>query len=786
MIDGTRLIAEQLALQGPKRFDLGHGRSTLLVPGRSSPIGTDPACRSSLDGVWRCLRWPFPKPEAELVGLSVNSDLWPLVRQPGPVFFADPEADVSRIPNWDRVTLAHLDPDDGAILRRKFVLPPSWKGYRLRLRFDGIYPGGRIYLNGSFLGEHLSGLTPVEFDVTERVSPGHPAVVAVRLVRKHGFVQLDMPRHALEFTGLSQPAWMEAVPPLYLEDHHLVGVLSEDLREGRVAGPVHLRNTTARSVEASLRVELISPHRRSVASFSARVSVRAGASALVPVRLATSPVGLWNDEFPYLYELHLEVCADSLPPHRLAWKVGFRRLDLSPDGPRLNGKPVKFRGVNHLTFHPLTGLYTPPAWLRRNLRLMKRANVNAIRTHFLGPRVLADLCNELGLYLLQELPIDWGTHYIHDPEWMGPILTRLEGGVRRDRHQPSVMVWCIGNENLPESDTVADDGWNHLHICDRFVKTLDPHRPTMFPPPGPANRLRGVFELRVGDIADTHYSFRLAREFRRTGRVINPRAWDGTLETTTREEALQRGWSGVWFSSEYGLFNMIPDLMNAPYLSRIADVEENPLSGRTTLQVFLDRMRREWGFMRSDPTCLGGAYFPWLCAGAGKGREGNPWGWVRWGEDADWGVVTADLLPKPFFWALRVVYSPVWFPRRLGWRPGQQDLRFRTTNQCNAIDLAHCTLRTMMTGGGQWMGQMRLFRDIPISCPPGETRTVRIPIWHPPALRSLERGIAIVCRCILLDPRGFRYLTHDILVVPQLARRARTSKIPVGPDATDE
>ena len=122
----------------------------------------------------------------------------------------------------------------------------------------------------------------------------------------------------------------------------------------------------------------------------------------------------------------------------------------------------------------------------------------------------------------------------------------------------------------------------------------------------------------------------------------------------------------MWFSSEYGIANLMPDLLHAPYGDIINDVPEDPDSGRSTLEVFTDRLRREWGFMRGDPTCLGGAYFPWLCGAAGD----NPWGWTVWAEDNDWGVVTADLLPKPFFWALRVLFSPVWFPERLTWCRG--------------------------------------------------------------------------------------------------------------------
>ena len=67
--------------------------------------------------------------------------------------------------------------------------------------------------------------------------------------------------------------------------------------------------------------------------------------------------------------------------------------------------------------------------------------------------------------------------------------------------------------------------------------------------------------------------------------------------------------------------NMMPDLLNAPYLS-VIDEQEELLTEKSSLQVFTDRLRREWGFMRHEPTCLGGAYFPWMCSGIRRaGRQ---------------------------------------------------------------------------------------------------------------------------------------------------------------------
>jgi len=314
----------------------------------------------------------------------------------------------------------------------------------------------------------------------------------------------------------------------------------------------------------------------------------------------------------------------------------------------------------------------------------------------------------------------------------------------------------------------------------------DPTRPTMFPPPGPANKIEGVFETRIGDIADIHYSFNLIREFNETNVLTNPRTWEPTFETHTREELIERGWSGVWFSSEYGIANKQPDLNSAAYLNLIADVEEDPLSAKNAQQTFIDRMHQEWGLMHDDPTCLGGAYFCWIAAGAG-----DQWGWVRWGEDADWGVLTGDLTPKPSFWAMREMFCPVRFPDRVVWEPGSKEVTIPIRNEYNAIDFSECTFRHLQTSTA-WGSMCRNFEDIKISCPPGETTMVTIAIEN---TESLDKGGTAICRFVALEPSGFRTIMADVLVLsPENAAKRKDGAnghtcnrpnipMPIGPDA---
>ncbi len=765
IVNGKEIISEQLNATEKHTVEFDDKNSTEITPVQVTPVPVEE--KLSLNGMWRVKYYPFEEEEA---AKPEDADSWQEISQPGKVFYADPLAEGKETPNWDRVKLTHIDERDGAILTRKVTVPETWNGKKVFLRFDAIFPAGIIFCNGVKLREHYSGLTVCEADVSDLVTPGKEATITVRLLRKHKFVQMDMPRHAVEFAGISQHVYLFAVEPSYVEDYRLITSLDESLTKGSIAGTVKVANPES----DALKVSLLDGEKTVAESI---VKTSPGTSGYEVVLAVDSPK-LWNDEYPNLYTVKI-----ALGGNVYEYRTGFRRLDLSPEGPKLNGSFIKFRGVNHLTFHREHGMYTPKDWLRKCLDLMKKANVNAIRTHFTGPSDFVDLCDEMGIYLLQELPIDWGTNYIHDPEWVGPALMRLEAAIRRDRHHPAVMVWSVGNENMPESATAAADGWNHLAIYDEFCHLLDPSRPTMFPPPGPANKIKGIFELRVGDIADIHYSFNLQKQFRDEGRILNPNSWEADMVEITREQALERGWSGCWFSSEYGIFNCTSDVLHGPYLSIICDKESNPLSGRSTMEEFIDRLHFEWGNMRHDPTCLGGAYFPWLCSGSGEGPEGNPWGWTRWGEDANWGVVTADLLPKPFFWALRVLFAPVWFPERITIKPGQDYFTVKVTNHYNSIDLKECTFRTQQNGGSRWISMLRQFRDVKVECAPGETAELRVPIWRDALKKALGDGNWGLCRITMLAPNGFCPVTADIILMPEELEVKDEAAMPVGPDA---
>ena len=168
-----------------------------------------------------------------------------------------------------------------------------------------------------------------------------------------------------------------------------------------------------------------------------------------------------------------------------------------------------------------------------------------------------------------------------------------------------------------------------MRLFHRFAKTLA-SPPDHVPPPGPANKIEGIFETRVGDIADTHYSCSRPPP-PRNGHHTKPMTWGKPRWGPTREEMLARGWCGVWSRRIGPIHYLRTCSTRRTYI--IADGMEDTPGGRTPNRSSSTAAPAS-GVMWEDPTCLGGAYFPWMWAPGPATRGAGP----SRGEDADWGV----------------------------------------------------------------------------------------------------------------------------------------------------
>jgi len=740
-----------------------------LIKDKQTPIVNDDFLL--LNGTWKAKKILNDKTDGD----------FSFVEQPGPILLDDPYESPDNIPNFNRVTQEHHHINDGAIVEREFTVPEKWRTKRIIIRFDGIYPAGIIYLNDEVIKEQFSGLTPIEIDITDKVHFDKENILKLRLYRRHEFVAMDMPRHASGFCGISRNITLFATEKSYIADYALKVDVENGL--GTVDGKILI---SSQDDNSGLEIILTDNEDNKIDNFS---STAASGDTAINFRLTAKNPLLWDDEVPNLYKLIFSLKSGDCC-QIFEQKIGFRHFICKDGRATINGNPVKFRGVNLLSIHHTTGMYVSEEFMRDSITMMKRANVNCIRTHFFSPEYLPRLCDEMGIYLIQELPIDWGHPYLGKNSAMNPMLLRLDVAVRRDRNFTSIMLWSIGNENMALDESEYDTLNKHLWLAKAQVTALDMQkRLHIFPPPGPANVIKGILEAKYGEVADTHYSFNLVKEFYKNKTIKNPRTWgmdvnynptDGpTFEEVSYETLKEDGWSEVWFSSEWGITNLLSDPLFAPYNVIITDNPEEPFSGKSTQNAINDRFTNEWGYMREDEHCLGGAFFAWIAP-----NVGDTWGWTKWAEDADWGIVLPDLTPKSVFWAVKNQFSPLQFSKEISYDVNAGEITFELYNGCTRFDLKDLTFYVQLSNFSTWVE--RNFFEIKCVGAPGTISKVSVPLKDKKdTLDALSKGHKIIMRIAALRPDKSRIIQADIIVSPKaenLTIKENNDELFIGPD----
>jgi beta-galactosidase len=367
--------------------------------------------------------------------------------------------------------------------RRRFDLPAEiGDAERILLRFDGVESAYRVWVNGRDIGTATGSRLVQEFDVTEALVPGEN-VVAVRVHQWSAASYLE-DQDQWWLPGIFRDVTLLARPEAGIDD---VSVLAEyDERTGSGSLALDLVASDA-AFPVSVRIpELGVDH-----TWATRADV-------LPLDAGT--VQPWSPDHPYLYETHVSSAEETR-----SLRVGFRTVRIVGDRLLVNGRQVRFSGVNRHETHPDRGRVFDEEHARADMALMKRHNVNAIRTSHYPPhpRVL-DLADELGFWVIDECDLEthgferrgrrvpglevggvvlqereapgfdgygWEENPSDDPRWRDAYLDRIRRTVERDKNHPSVIVWSLGNESGTGANLAAMADWVH----DR-----DPSRPVHY------------------------------------------------------------------------------------------------------------------------------------------------------------------------------------------------------------------------------------------------------------------------------------------------------------------
>lgn len=419
---------------------------------------TDPAMRRSLNG-----QWQLKVVEGITADTSVpqTDGTWGTIPVPGcweAYGFCQPSYDKARaLTGYYRTT---------------FEVPQAWRGMRIVLRLDGVLYGYDLWVNGRAAGSWRSAYNTALFDITDYID------------RKAGRQQLAM-RVITQFRGSDFDYNDDWAPCGIFRDVTLMAVpdihLSDLTIRTKNTGEVMVQTSVANAGKGTeVRHEILD---------------REG--GVVGTDRVPNP-HLWTAETPYLYTLRTTLVRRGRVLQTFQHRFGFRELTIDGNVLRLNGTAIKLRGVTSHATDPRTVKVISDELTLRDMRLMKEASVNYIRTsHYPREPRFYELADSLGFYVIDEVPFGFGDKNLSDSTFYPVLQQRAQATIRRDKNHPCVLIWSLGNEN-PLTD-----------ICIRlghFVKKeLDGGRPICYPQVGSYFRRFNYDFPEVADVFAPHY-----------------------------------------------------------------------------------------------------------------------------------------------------------------------------------------------------------------------------------------------------------------------------------------
>lgn len=349
--------------------------------------------------------------------------------------------------------------------RRDFILPESWKGRDVFIRFNGVEAGFYIWVNGKKVGYSEDSYLPAEFNITPYLQRGKN-VLAVEVYRFTDGSYLEC-QDFWRFSGIFRDVFLWSAPPTQIRDFFFHTDLDKDYKNATVSLDFKI---TGKKSNSDIQVKVTDLDGNEIATHSMHVKM-----GINSMQFEVSDPQKWTAETPNLYNLTLLLKQKGKVTDIRSVKVGFRKIELTSNGQILiNGKSTLFKGVDRHDHSSINGRTVSKEEMEKDVQLMKALNINAVRTsHYPNNPYFYDLCDKYGLYVLAEANVE--CHGLmslsHEPSWKKAFTERNENQVKRYKNHVSITIWSMGNE--------SGDGINFKAAVEA-VKRLDNTRPTHY------------------------------------------------------------------------------------------------------------------------------------------------------------------------------------------------------------------------------------------------------------------------------------------------------------------
>lgn len=381
--------------------------------------------------------------------------------------------------------------------RRDFTIPQDWKNREVFINFDGVDSFFYLWINGKYVGFSKNSRNLAAFNITKYLQKGKNTV-AVEVYRNSDGSFLEA-QDMFRLAGIFRTVALTSVPKVQIRDLQVIPDLDENYQNGELNISAEIRNLDKKQakgykIEYSLyENKLYSDENTEVSKpiFSASFDVSSQKSSVVKTKFPLENPKKWSSEFPYRYVLVAQLKdKKNNVIETVSTYTGFRKVEIKDTKAEddefgkagryfyVNGKTVKFKGVNRHETNPERGHAITRQQMEEEVKLMQRANINHVRnSHYPDAPYWYYLCDKYGIYLEDEANIESHQYYYgkeslsHPKEWEKAHVARVLEMAHATVNSPSIVIWSLGNEAGPGENFVT--AYNAL-------KKFDASRPVQY------------------------------------------------------------------------------------------------------------------------------------------------------------------------------------------------------------------------------------------------------------------------------------------------------------------
>jgi beta-galactosidase len=359
--------------------------------------------------------------------------------------------------------------------KRTFSIPENWEGQTIYLHFGAVSSAMYVWVNEQQVGYSEDSKTPAEFNITQYLKKGQNSL-AVEVYRWSDGSYLE-DQDFWRMSGMTRDVFLMARNPQHIRDFRISSPLVNDYNDGDFKLAIEVVNNSSSTPPVNLEAILLDGETK-VGAINQMIQTDTN-PVIVTNSIMIPSAKPWSSENPNLYQLLITLKDEAGKVIEvLRQDVGFRTVEIKNAQLLVNGKAIYLKGVDIHEHNDTTGHVQNEKTMLKDILLMKSHNINAVRTsHYPEPERWYELCNKYGIYLIDEANIEsHGMGYgdkslAKDTVWKEAHLFRTKNMFERDKNQPSVIIWSLGNE--------SGNGVN-FEATFAYLKSVDESRPVQY------------------------------------------------------------------------------------------------------------------------------------------------------------------------------------------------------------------------------------------------------------------------------------------------------------------